>query len=315
MYRGLPSSVLGVSGIAFSTLLCALAFGQGVPAGQASARAQAALQFTEGSKAFDHGDFVHAADAFELAYRLAPHVDSLWNAARARQRADELARAATLYAKYLREAPADARDRNIATVALSALASRLGRIEVHGSRIEELAIDEHSSDERITYVSPGAHVVRAVLAGGLAQQQQTDLAAGDVVSLLFDAPAPVVPPEPLPERPPVEASPFPPSRQGGMSPWVVAGGGALTGVAVAATIATGLSTMSALDRFQAHPTASNLAAGQAMQVRTNLLLGVSIGLGVMTTATTIWLVDWRGARRSGVQVGVGVGRVDAEWGF
>src|SRR5580692_1306830 len=95
----LPYSVLVASLIAFSLLRPTLAFGQAVPTNETSARAQAAERFKEGSKAFDLGDFAHAADAFELAYRLAPHVDALWNAARARQRADELPRAATLYAR------------------------------------------------------------------------------------------------------------------------------------------------------------------------------------------------------------------------
>ena len=102
---------------------------------------------------------------------------------------------------------------------------------------------------------------------------------------------------------------------GGVSPWLVGGGGVLTGVAVAATIASGLSTLSALDTFNAHPTASNLATGQSMQARTNVLLGVSIGLGVMTTATAIWLVDWRGADDATSASGIGVASVQAEWRF
>jgi hypothetical protein len=302
--------------IAFSLQFPVLAFAQAVPTNETSARAHAAEQFKEGSRAFDRGDFAHAANAFERAYHLVPHVDSLWNAARARQRADELPRAATLYARYLREASADALDRNVATAQLASLAARLGCIEVHGSGIEQLAVDEHPSEERIIYVSPGAHVVRAIVAGALVQQTP-ELAAGEVVGLVFEAPAPPTSaetrPAPQPDRPTLEARPSPPSVRGGVSPWFVAGGGALTGIAVAATIASGLSTLSGLDEFNARPTASNLATGQSMQARTNVLLGVSIGLGVMTAATAIWLVDWRGAPRQGVRLGVG--RVEAEWRF
>jgi tetratricopeptide (TPR) repeat protein len=321
MRRAPYCSVLVAAVIAFAVQRPGLAFAQAVPTSQTSARAQAAQGFKEGSKAFDLGDFAHAADAFEQAYRLAPHIDALWNAARARQRADELPRAATLYARYLREAPPDARDRNVATAELGSLASRLGRIEVHGSGIEQLAVDEHPSEERITYVSPGAHVVRAVVAGALMQQQTPELAAGDVVSLVFEAQAPAIPqpqdahPAPQPDRPPLEARPPSPPERGGMSPWLVVGGGVLTGVAAAATIASGLSTLSALDAFNARPTASNLATGQSMQARTNVLLGVSIGLGVMTTATAVWLVDWRSTRRRDVRVGLGVTGVQAEWRF
>jgi hypothetical protein len=95
----------------------------------------------------------------------------------------------------------------------------------------------------------------------------------------------------------------------------VAGGGILTGVAVAATIASGLSTLSALDAFNASPTASNFAAGQSRQARTNVLLGVSIGLGVMTTSTAIWFTDWHAAAHGDVRLGLSVTQVEAEWRF
>jgi hypothetical protein len=311
-------SRIPVALVALGVLLSVLVFAKVVSASEESSRAQAAQQFNEGSSAFDRGDFKHAADAFELAYRLAPHVDSLWNAARARQRAGDLPHAATLYARYLREAPADARDRNVATAQLGSLAARLGCIEVHGRDIEQLTVDEQSIEERIVYVSPGAHVVAATVAGALLQQTP-QLAAGAVVSLVFEAPAAVIPPEPRdaprPDDLTVQARPPPTSRPSSVSPWLVGAGGVLTGVAVAATIASGLSTLSALDAFNARPTASNLAAGQSMQARTNVLLGVSVGLGVMTTATAIWLVDWRGGRRGDVRLGIGVAQVQAEWGF
>lgn len=318
MHRASHPAALFASIVVVGLLLPVLALAQIAPMSEEGARGEAAQQFEEGSTAFDRGDFAHAADAFERAYRLVPHVDTLWNAARARQRANELPRAATLYARYLREAPADARDRNVATAQLTSLAARFGCIEVHGSGIEQLAVDERPSEERIIYVSPGAHVVRAVVAGALVRRTP-QLEAGDVLSLVFEAPAPVVSaqprPAPQPDRSMVEARPPPPSGRRGVSPWFVAGGGVLTGVAVAAAIASGLSTLSRVDAFDARPTASNLAAGRSMQTRTNVLLGVSIGLGVMTAATAVWLVDWRGSPPGGVRLGLGVARVEAEWSF
>src|SRR5580658_2163323 len=313
----LLTRVAGV--VAVGLLLPGLVFAQAPPANEPSSRAQAAQLFGEGARTFDRGDFAQAADAFERAYRLAPNTDALWNAARARQLADELPRAATLYARYLREAPADARDRNVAAALLVNLAARLGRIEVHGVGIEQLGVDERPSEDDIIYVSPGAHVVRAVVAGALLQQTPV-LRPGDVIGLVFEAPAPVVSAAPDRARQPDRASPAAlavprASRSDRVSPWFVAGGGILTGVAVATTIASGLSTLAARDAFNASPTASNLAKGQAMQARTNVLLGVSIGLGVMTTATGIWLVDWRGSVPGDVRLGIGVSRVDAQWRF
>jgi hypothetical protein len=309
MRRASHSLIRAARVVVVSLLFPVLALAQSASPDRESARAEAAKQFEEGAKAFDRGDFVHAADAFELAFGLVPHIDSLWNAARARQRADDLPRAATLYARYLREAPADARDRNVATALLASLEARLGRIEVHGSGIDELVVDERRSQERIIYVSPGAHVVRAVVAGAI-EQQTPELGPGDVVGLVFEPPAR----KPDRQVPTTLPAPPPPGRVGG-SPWLVVGGGILTGVAVAATIASGVSTLAARDTFDASPTASNLASGQAMQARTNILLGVSIGLGAMTTATAVWLVDWRGSTRSSARLGIRATRVEAEWRF
>jgi hypothetical protein len=93
------------------------------------------------------------------------------------------------------------------------------------------------------------------------------------------------------------------------------GGGVLTGLAVTATIVSGLSTLSALNTFTARPTASNLATGESMQTRTNVLLGISVGLGMATAATAIWLVDWRWGARSDVRVGAGISGVQAQGSF
>jgi len=303
--------------VALGLLLPASAFAQTVPTSETSSRAQAAQQFKDGSTAFDRGDFVHAAEAFELAYRLSPHVDALWNAARARQRAGDLPRAANLYAKYLREAPPDAMDRGVAVAQLARLVAGLGRIEVHGNGIEQLSVDEQPAEEHTIYVSPGAHLVRAVVSGSLVQQAPV-LEAGGVVSLVFEAPAPPVAPEGrrLPPDRPAVAGPQPEaSERKGLSPWVVAGGGALTGVSTVAAIVSGLSTLSALHTFEAHPTMANLATGQSLQARTNVLVGTSIGLGVMTAATAVWLVDWHGPSLQEARVGLGVGRVEVDWRF
>src|SRR5262249_17315843 len=90
----------------------------------------AARHFERAEKAFKLNDFAGAAKAFEDAYRASPHPDALWNAARSWERAGDLARAANLYAEYLRVADTDARDRGNVERLLSALASRLGRLEI-----------------------------------------------------------------------------------------------------------------------------------------------------------------------------------------
>lgn len=311
--------LVGFSVVALGLALSTSAQGQAVPTQETTARAQAAQQFKDGSTAFDRGDFVRAAEAFEAAYGLVPHVDALWNAARANQRANDLPHAANLYARYLREAPVDARDRNVAEAQLASLAAKLGCIEVHGNGIEQISVDEHPTADRIVYVTSGAHLVRAVVAGKLVQQTAV-LSPGQVVSLVFEAPTPPVSgPEPpaAPHLRPLAVTPTGSlsAEHHRLSPWVVAGGGALTAVATAAAVASGVSTISALHTFDAHPTTANLATGQSLQARTNLFVGTSIGLGLMTAVTAVWLVDWHGASQKEARVGVGAGRVVVEGRF
>src|SRR5579883_1186046 len=88
-------------------------------------RRQAARDFAEGDRAFKDGDFRHAAESYERAYQRVPHYSALWNAARSWDHAGEPSRAANLYARYLREAPPRARDRNSAQRLLRALSNRL----------------------------------------------------------------------------------------------------------------------------------------------------------------------------------------------
>jgi tetratricopeptide (TPR) repeat protein len=296
---------------------------------QPSSRAEAAARFDEGRKAFDAGDFRRAADAFEAAYHLAPNVDVLWNAARAWQRAGEAAHAATLYSRYLRDAPPGAADRATATAELSTLSRKLARIEVHGEELADLKLDDAPSEDRVVYVSRGAHVVSATVKGRLVRKD-AQVEAGDVVSVVFEDQVPVgapgaavVSPAPtgteahvdrIPEAVPAAASVRAPSTHKTWSPWVFVTGAALTSVALGFTIASGVDTDHALTLFEAHSNMTNLSSGQAKQLRTNVLLGSTLGLGVATAAVGIWLIDWRGGGQR-VQVGLEPPRGAVRWTF
>jgi tetratricopeptide (TPR) repeat protein len=285
-------------------------------------RAEAAARFEEGKSAFDAGDFRRAAESFEAAYRLAPNADVLWNAARAWQRAGEAAHAATLYSRYLRDAPPAAADRGTATAQLAALSPKLARIEVHGDAIAELRLDDAASEDRVLYVSRGTHVVSATV-GGKPVRRKAQVEAGDVVSVVFEpegsetgvsASLPnsarnVVPPAEVGERTGRGTS-----SHKTWSPWVFVGGAAFTSVVLGFTIASGVDTDNALNAFDAKSTPSLLSSGQAKQLRTNILLGSSIALGAATAAVGIWLVDWHsGGQR--VQVGFEPPRGAVRWSF
>jgi hypothetical protein len=85
-------------------------------------------------------------------------------------------------------------------------------------------------------------------------------------------------------------------------------GGAITVAAGAATIWSGLDTLAQRRSFYDDPSQEKLDDGRDKQTRTNILLGATIGVGVLTAAAAIFLVDWKGRPKS-VEVGVGPGSI------
>ncbi|WP_437957515.1 hypothetical protein WME76_40380 [Sorangium sp. So ce119] len=278
----------------------------------------AARAFEEGERAFRAGDFARAAAAFEAAYRAAPHASPLWNAARSWHRAGEIGRAANLYARYLREAPPDAPDRDAATAALGRIAPRLGRIDVYAPGARDVRVDEVPVEGASVHVNPGSHVVAGEVDGQVLRRTEV-IGAGEVRSVALVAPAPREPatalqdpPAPRPQAAapaapsttPAAAAPgagapsaaapgaAPPPARRPLSPAAVIVGAAVTALGAGLTVASGLDTIAARDAFDAAPTEENLAAGRGKQRRTNVLLGASIGLGALTGAAAIWLVEW-----------------------
>jgi hypothetical protein len=251
----------------------------------------AARHFADGQKAFAAGDYPHAADEFEAAYRDKPHHAPLWNAARSWQRAGEEVRAANLYARYLREAPPDAPDRDQATIALRALTSRLGRIEPHAAGVDRLRLDGRDVDAPVVYVAPGEHVAEGDDHGTRVRKVVT-VRAGDQVSV-------TVAPEPKPSqvigpRPPSDERAAEPVRKP-LPPFVPVASGVLTAIAGGFTVASGLDTVSKRDAFLGDKTQDRLDSAFSSQSRTNVLLGTTVGLGVITAVLAVFFTDWSGA--------------------
>jgi hypothetical protein len=270
-----------------------------------SAEPSAFSAFLEGQRAFESGDYLLAARAFESAYQLEPHPDVLWNAARAWDRAGEIARAANRYERYLREAPAGARDRDSALQAVSRLATKLGRIEVVGPGTIDIAVDEHPLDGDRVYVTPGAHVVRGRADARLVTKTVT-VAAGEAVSVALVAertlpspspsPSPLLLPAPAPAPLPATPPPAPPWLPGWRRGVAFAGLGA-TAISAGFLAWSGIDTLDARSTFTRERTPQGLEDGRAKQARTNALLATTLGLGAVTAAATIVLAKTaRGAR-------------------
>ena len=81
----------------------------------------------------------------------------------------------------------------------------------------------------------------------------------------------------------------------GVSPWFVVGGGVLTAGGAAATVVLGLMTVQKRDAFLANENAQTLDDGNQAQLRTNIALGATIGLAVITAAVAVFFTDWHGS--------------------
>jgi hypothetical protein len=303
-------------------------------AATAEDRKQAAKDFAEGDRAFKDGDFRHAAESYEHAYQRVPHYSALWNAARSWDHAGEPARAANLYSRYLREAPPRARDRNSAQRLLRALSNRLARLEIHATDVTDVRVDGSPADGPSVYVTPGEHVVEGKTSDGTAVRQSSVVQAGDVMSVALVPPAAgsaaaSASPSPAPAAAPTaappanaptatdDAQPEQPhsSSSRHWSPVFVYFGGAVTLALGGITIWSGLDTLQQKDTFDKNPTQANLDSGKTKQVRTNVLIGATAAVGVVTAVTALFLIDWKGSgshenkpdASPSVQVGAGLG--------
>lgn len=276
--------------------LAALAIGvatTALPGIASGAPADAARWFTEGQKAFAAGDYLRAAESFEAAYKEQPHHAPLWNAARSWQRAGEDVRAANVYAKYLREAPADAPDRDQATTSLKELSAKLGRIEPHTAGLSRPRLDGRPVEAPVVYVAPGEHVAEASDAEGQVRKV-VKVGAGQLVAVTVARDPKIEPP-----RPPEPIAP----KRSGLSPWVTVAGGVLTAVAGGVTIAFGSNTVSKKHTFLDDRSQANLDAAQDAQTRTNVALATTGGLAIVTAVIAVFFTDWGGAPAAGPRVG------------
>ena len=203
-------------------------------------------QYEQGKAAFEAGDYLRAAPLFLGAYRLAPHHDPLWNAARAYELAGKKVRAANLYTLYLEIAPVDARDRDRATSARRELGGGLGRLEVHG-HAKDLRVDDEPTSGTTIFVAPGQHIVRGTVSDKPVESIVT-VSSGATLSVALEASAsPSATGSPkTSDATPSTAAPARGSSGGRpLSPGVVYVGAGLTLASTGLMIASGIDTLNA----------------------------------------------------------------------
>lgn len=310
----------------FAVTLLVVAQAQAKPASEATpAQVRAAADaFDRGRDSYALGDMAVAADAFEQADSRAGSPIALEYAIRARDRAGQLDRAATLAALAQRRYPADVTLEQLVNDVLARARAQFYELTIECSEPCEVVIDGkllHGAGdfERVVFLSPSQHVVRAGFPGGHHGSKNVEATVAGRGTVRFDPPA---------EPPPVDETTLPKSAEptaavaekrlpstdraretSGWSPAVFWVGAGVTAALGAVTIWSGLDTAEnpGEDAVRAAcrddlPTCDSLYEdGRSRQTRTNVLLGVTAGLGLGTILVGALATDWGG--NDAVEVG------------
>ena len=265
-------------------------------------------EYDAGRRAFLADQFEAAALHFENAFRDAPRSQVLRNAIRSRQKAKQLARAATLAELARRRYAADAQTRELAEEVLGEAATKLHEVRVTCSTECLVSADGKmvSLEEAklfSLYLEPGPHALSFSFSRGRVVPRNVEGKAGSREELEIEAP-------PIPKpgvKPSVPAEPEPPPKpvvvrhSDGLPPAIFFVGVGLTLAAGAATAISGVAAVSSPGKDAVREGCVGLEeacelykSGVAAEVRTNVGLGVTGGLAVLTSVVGIFLTDWGG---------------------
>ena len=267
----------------------------------------AAEEYDRGRRAFLADDFEGAAVHFENAFRDAPRAETVRLAIRARRKAKQLGRAATLAAVAQQRYPNDPPTAQIAKETLDEAAPALNEYVVECNADCAIAADgrvvsQSDAQNHRIFLEPGPHELGVSFKqGGVARH--IDAKRGAKNTLAFEAPAaavasappsPVVPVTPAPARP---ETPQPSTKPLGPAVFFVALG--VTAAVGAGTIVSGIDAknspgVDAVRRACAGKDEScpEYQDGKSAETRTNVLLGVTIGAATITGVLGLFFTQW-----------------------
>jgi len=275
----------------------------------------AAEAFDRGREAYKTEDYVEAAEQFESADANAPSAAALELAIRSRDKAGQLDRAATLAELALARHPDDPNIQKIAPAIVERAKAELFQLDLKCDEPCDVTVagkiaPGRRSTDRTVFLGPGTYAVRAGWSGERSESKSVEASKGATGTLDFSAPeVPVAPPPVAPVvKPPINDKPADEAEQSssGKLPqsvfWVGVG---LTAVASGVTIWSGVDTQNnpGADKVreackaQSSDCDSLYNQGLDKQHRTNLLLGVSAGVGVATAVIGAFFTDWGGSKQ------------------
>lgn len=279
----------------------------------------AAEAFDQGRAAYKSGAYVQAAEAFELADHNAPDATALEQALRARDKAGQLDRAATLAALALERHPDKSSLAELARSVIERADDQLHKVRVTCDAPCSLAIDNKivhgaRSTDRVIYLEPGTRSVSAGWQEGGSAAEEVTAAAGGASKVEFLDPGPPTSSQPEgelgssgPDEYGIGADRKAQAKGGGWSPAVFWTGVGLTVVAGGVTAWSGVDTVNdpGVDRVRDEcrglgEDCELYQQGRDKQARTNVLAGVTAGLGVVTILVGAFATDWSGGKAATV---------------
>jgi hypothetical protein len=266
----------------------------------------AAAEYDAGRRAFMEQKFEEAAVHFENAWHDAPRAAALRNAIRSRMDAKQLARAATLAELGERLYPDDAATMALVRSTLDAAAPKLHKITLGcepecGVAVDGRAVTLENGKRFTFFVDPGPHEVLASWSEGRSKRLPITGEAGTSEEVSVVAP-------PLPPRPPpvVAGRPRPYVRPKPLGPAVFFIGAGLTAAGIAATLVSGADAREnpgvdtvRRDCVGLGESCPTYQKGREAQLRTNVLLGGTIGFGVVTAVLGLFFTQWSSPQQQG----------------
>lgn len=297
--------------------------------------ASAAKAFSQAQQAELAGEWRQAASFYELADSIAPSPEALRGALAARKQAGDFAQAATHALLLQRRHATHEPSRKLAQETLDAAAPNLVRLSVtctpapctlqsNGQALGTEARLEHSF-----FLEPGKSELVAFFGSRASEPQKLLGVGGEQRTLRFEEPVNGPPPAPSVGVQPVgtaavspadAADPSPPpatpadsaSSSGGWHPAVAIVGGVITLGLAGVTIWSGVDTLEARDAYEENPTEAGFDDGTQLEVRTNILIGVTSGVGLATILIAAFGTDWGGDSPPGDSAALPSVRVGSE---
>lgn len=297
-----------------SMLAMSLTVAAGAHAQSAERIKSAAAEYDAGRRAYTDNKFEEAAIHFENAYHDAPNAQTLRNAIRARRQAGQLSRAATLSALAQTKYSDDKQTMETARETLADADAKLHKVNVTCDPECGVAADNHvvsleDATKISLYFEPGAHTLVVSWSGDRSKEVKIDSKPGTKQDFTLQAPPmPVTPPPPeggqQPGGPAIVTPPPPPPATKPLGPALFFVGLGLTVVSGGVLAWSGVDTINnpGTDAVKAGCVGQGESCplyqtGRNAQLRTNILIGVTAGLGVITGVIGLFFTQWSSPKK------------------